>query len=237
MSKNAIFSLLHARHADFLARFAMPVVFGAGAVVRGPQAQSSDVIFPETGLIAVLTPLEDGQVIEVGMVGQSGASVSNSLFSVNAVDDAEIAVTDVAGWSIKPADLATILDMDAKARFAFSRNGEFLLRQSRQLAACHAWHPLDQRLATWLLRASEIGQTRAFQLTQKKIANFLGVSHASLSTAAFKLLRLGAVDYTKGRLRILDSTTLAARACSCQRVLHENQRSLLRLHDFDGQPI
>ena len=234
MYRNAIFSMLHARHADLLARFATPVVFGAGAVLRGPQAQSSKVIFPETGLVAVLTLLEDKQIIEVGLVGHSGASISNSLFSVNTIDDAEIAVTDVAGWSMNATDIAAILDKDTNARLAFSRNAEFLLRQSRQLAACHAWHTLDQRLATWLLRASEMGQTRAFHLTQKKIANFLGVSHARLSTAAFKLLSLGAVDYMKGRLEILDSTVLAARACSCQRILHENHRCLLHLHGFDG---
>ena len=234
MYKNPLFSLLHARHADFLARAASPVVFGTGAVLRGPQASSSNVVFPETGLIAVLTPLEDGEVIEVGMIGPSGASVSTSLLSMNTFDDAEIAVADVAGWSMNATDLAAILDEDPKSRLAFSRNGEFLLRQSRQLAACHAWHPLDQRLATWFLRASEIGQTRAFHVTQKKIANFLGVSHASLSTAAYKLLRLGAVDYMKGRLQILDSAALEARACSCHRVLHENRRRLLHLHDPDG---
>ena len=233
MYKNALFSLLHTHHADFLARFAKPAVFGAGTVLRGPQAPSSNVVFPETGLVAVLTPLEDAQVIEVGMVGPSGASVSTNLLDIDAVDDAEIAIVDVSGWSISAADLTAILDEDPRVRAAVSRNGEFMLRQSRQLAACHAWHPLDQRLATWLLRASEIGQRKAFHLTQKKIANFLGVSHASLSTAAYKLLRLGAIDYMKGRLQIVDSTVLEARACSCQRVLHENHHCLLHLLSAD----
>jgi CRP-like cAMP-binding protein len=233
MYNNALFSLLHARHADFLARFATPAVFGAGAVLRGPQAPSSNVVFPEAGLVAVLTPLEDAQVIEVGMIGPSGASVSTSLFNVNALDDAEIAIVNVSGWSMSAADLATILDEDPKVRLAFSRNAEFMLRQSRQLAACHAWHPLDQRLATWLLRASEMGQTKTFHLTQKKIANFLGVSHASLSTAAYKLLRRGAVDYMKGHLQIVDSTVLEDRACSCRRVLHENHHRLLQLLNTD----
>ena len=232
MYKNPLLLLLHDRHADFLARSAKPVVFGAGAVIRGPQTPSSNVIFPETGLVAILTTLEH-EVIEVGMVGASGASVPTSLFDTDAVDEAEIAVIDVSGWSMSPADLAAILDEDPRARAAFSRNGEYMLRQARQLAACHAWHPLDQRLATWLLRASEIGRTQAFHLTQKRIANFLGVSHASLSTAAYKLLRSGTLDYMKGRLQIVDSAGLEARACSCHRVLHENHHCLLQLLKAD----
>jgi CRP-like cAMP-binding protein len=226
MYNNSIFSLLHARQADFLASHVTPSFFGAGAVLRGPQAHQSNVIFPETGLIAILAPLEDGRVIEVGLHGQFGASVPNDLIGVADTEDAEIAVTDVTAWSMKPTDVATLIEQDSEIRSAFLKNGHFLMRQSRQLAACKAWHPLNQRLPSWLLRASELSQANAFQITQEQISLFLGVSRTSLSVAASKLLAEGIIDYMRGRLQILDTAGLAARACECHQVLQDNRRRI-----------
>jgi DNA-binding FadR family transcriptional regulator len=58
-----------------------------------------------------------------------------------------------------------------------------------------------------------------FLLTQEFLGQMLGVTRASVNEVARQLQAAGAIDYTRGRVTILDRGQLESRACECYRVV------------------
>ena len=52
-------------------------------------------------------------------------------------------------------------------------------------------------------------------MTQELIANMLGASREGATEAALKLQKLGLIQYTHGRITVLDRPGLEHRVCEC----------------------
>jgi CRP-like cAMP-binding protein len=109
------------------------------------------------------------------------------------------------------------------------------LLQAAQSAGCNAKHDLDQRLARWLLLCADRAHSNEFALSQEFIADMLGSSRPTVSTAAGLLKESGLIRYSRGVIRILDAAGLEAKACECYRVIRDH---LDNYTEFDsGQPL
>jgi Mn-dependent DtxR family transcriptional regulator len=56
-------------------------------------------------------------------------------------------------------------------------------------------------------------------MTQELIANMLGVRREGVTEAAGKLQEAGLIQYTRGRIKVLDRAALEARSCECYQVV------------------
>ena len=56
-------------------------------------------------------------------------------------------------------------------------------------------------------------------MTQERIANLLGVRREGVTEAAGKLQEANLIEYSRGRIRVLDRGALEARACECYAVV------------------
>jgi CRP-like cAMP-binding protein len=61
--------------------------------------------------------------------------------------------------------------------------------------------------------------TNFIALTQEFLADMLGASRPTVTLAAGILQRTGAIQYTRGKLTILDRQRLEESACECYRVI------------------
>jgi CRP-like cAMP-binding protein len=95
-------------------------------------------------------------------------------------------------------------------RYSHSR-----LTQIAQGAACNRFHPIDARLARWLLMTRDRMGTDEFQLTQEFLSNMLGVRREGVNKAAGALQEHNLISYSRGRLLIEDRVGLNAIACHC----------------------
>jgi CRP-like cAMP-binding protein len=96
------------------------------------------------------------------------------------------------------------------------------LAQVAQRSACANRHLLSARLAAWLLLVQERAGSDELALTQEQIANRLGARRAGVTQIACGLQARGLIRYGRGLIRILDRPGLAAAACECYGVLHDN---------------
>jgi len=90
--------------------------------------------------------------------------------------------------------------------------------QAAQTAACNRLHNLEQRLARWLLMTQDrVGPE--FAMTQEYLAQMLGTGRPSLSLTASQMQRVGAIQYTRGLMRVLDRAELEKLSCECYSVV------------------
>ena len=134
--------------------------------------------FCNTGMISILTVFSDGKSIEAGLIGKEGF----------------VGIPLVAGFRSSATRAvvqveATALRIDAEALSGFLRQCQFLERQlqqcsqmmgmeATQIAACNRLHPVEQRLARWLLMCSDRLGTKSLPLTQELLALMLGTQRA-----------------------------------------------------------
>jgi DNA-binding FadR family transcriptional regulator len=66
-----------------------------------------------------------------------------------------------------------------------------------------------------------------FLLTQEFLGQMLGVTRASVNEVARELQEDGAIDYTRGRITMLNRPMLEARTCECYGVIRSEFDRLL----------
>jgi CRP-like cAMP-binding protein len=99
--------------------------------------------------------------------------------------------------------------------------------QIAQTAACNKAHPIDGRLARWLLMTSDRASGRELELTHEFMAVMLGTRRAGVSEAAGKLQDTGLIRYRRGRVTVLDRQGLEAATCECYAIVKKEYDRLL----------
>jgi CRP-like cAMP-binding protein len=188
------------------------------------EAPVAQVYFPMSGLVSLVSVMEDGQEIETALVGRDGAvGAFVGLGRWNAFARATVQI---------PATCAVITESYFRA--AVSRNEpirdlmlrfrETLFGQVQQTAACNALHPLEARLARWLLQALDLTDHRELPLTQEGLAKMLGVRRTSVTLAANSFQADGLIRYRRGHIVVLNRVGLEHVACECYRAIRRRAR-------------
>jgi hypothetical protein len=99
-----------------------------------------------------------------------------------------------------------------------------------QTAVCNRHHSVDQQLCRWLLLSLDRLASSELTMTQKLIANMLGVRRVGVTRAAGKLQELGVITYQRGRIAVLDRPALERLCCECYAVVKKETDRLLPLH-------
>jgi CRP-like cAMP-binding protein len=99
------------------------------------------------------------------------------------------------------------------------RYTQALITQMAQTAVCNRHHSLDQQLCRWLLLSLDRLPSNELVMTQELIANMLGVRRETVTEAAGKLQDAGVIQYSRGRITVLDRPALEARTCECYAVV------------------
>jgi CRP-like cAMP-binding protein len=193
-----------------------------------PDQPVAETYFVTEGIVSIVATLGDGAFVEAGIVGREGFAGMPALL----------------GGSSGPHDVymqigGGALRMKASAFQAELRHGgafqEVLLRyaqcfltQVSQTAACNARHPLEVRLARWLLMAHDRVGTDDMLLTHEFLAIMLGVQRPGVSIAAGALRKSGLIEYSHGRISIVDRRRLEDASCECYRVVAEEFARLIK---------
>jgi Mn-dependent DtxR family transcriptional regulator len=107
------------------------------------------------------------------------------------------------------------------------RYTQALITQMAQTAVCNRHHSLDQRLCRWLLLSMDRLQGDQLVMTQKLIADMLGVRRQGVTEGALKLQEAGLIRYKRGRVVLLDRKGLERRTCECYAVVKKEYDRLL----------
>jgi len=189
-------------------------------------AQVEQVVFPHSGLVALTMPLRSGGggailVGREGFVGGLGAAAT-----APAMCDAEVYIGGRAA-RISASAFRYVFDQSATVRRLAGRHGATLMVQAHQTALCNAAHPVEARIARWLLEVLDRSGGFDVPLTQSTLALMLGVQRTTVNLAAGRLEAAGVINCRRGYMQILRREQLERHSCECYR----NVKSyVLRLH-------
>lgn len=201
----------------------IPLVFGE--VLFEPNVLVSDVYFPNSGIVSLLAGANERSPLEVGMVGKEGMVGVGVFLGVNTSVNRAVVQGSGSAMKMKGASLRRHCDKGGALFRFLQRYSYSVLTQITQSAVCNQFHPLDARLARWLLMTHDRMGDDEFRLTQDFVSNMLGVRREGVSIAAGNLQKLNLIRYSRGRLKILDRAGLEATSCGCHEILN-NERNV-----------
>ena len=180
-----------------------------------PGEPISHVYFPLDSFISLVTVLDDGARLEVGMVGSEGMLGTSLVLGVDI--SPQHALVQGAGTALRMSKAAFLsqCSQSGALRQAVYRYIYVLMSQLAQTAACSHYHLIEVRLARWLLLTRDRARSNRFRLTHEFLAFMLGVRRVGITEAASALQRRGLIDYRRGWIAILDGTGLEKASCRC----------------------
>ena len=198
-----------------------------GEALYEPGSRMRHVFFPTTAIVSLLYVMEDGASAEIAIVGNEGI-VGVSLFMGGETTPSR-AVVQSAGhaYRLKGQTLKEEFYRAGPMQRLLLRYTQALLTQMAQTAVCNRHHSLDQQLCRWLLLSLDRLRSNELIMTQELIANMLGVRREGVTEAAGNLQRAGLIEYSRGRITVLDRPGLEARSCECYGVVRKEFERLL----------
>lgn len=185
---------------------------------------TSYVYFPTSGIVSVLTVMENGMMIEFATVGREGTTAVPIFLGV--ADSNMALVSQVPGEALRMSgeDFIAATERIPNLARVIKRYSGLMLALVAQSAACNRAHHVDARCARWLLMTHDQVGSETFPITQEFLAQMLGVSRPSVALAAATLQRDGLISYQRGRLTILKRNGLEKAACECYAVISQRFR-------------
>jgi CRP-like cAMP-binding protein len=189
------------------------------------------VYFPLTGVLSLVSQMGDGRGIEVATIGNEGMA-GLPVFLQAAMTSAHMAFSQIPGDALRmPAERFGELASRSEnggLRTTMNRYTQALMSMIARAVACNALHSVQQRACRWLLTTHDRVSTDEFLLTQEFLGQMLGVTRASVNEVARTLQGAGAVNYSRGRITILNRAALEDRSCECYAVIRSEFDRLLR---------
>jgi len=200
-----------------------PVKLEYGQVLYEPTGLIRHVYFPIDCLVSLLTAVDNGRVLEVGMVGNEGMVGMPMVLGIG--ESAVRALVQGGGTAMRmPASrFRTEFNKNILLQRALFRYTHLLMAQVSQTAACNRFHEAEGRLARWLLMTADRLHTDEFLLTHEFLAHMLGVRRVGVTKAAEGLRRKKLIVYSRGHIIILDRKNLEKTACVCYRIVKNLQ--------------
>ena len=198
-----------------------------GAVVYESGSRLEYVYFPTTSIVSLLYVMADGASAEIAVVGNEGL-VGVALFMGGETTPSR-AIVQSAGsaYRLSGHSMKEEFIRGGAMQHLLLRYTQALLTQMAQTAVCNRHHSVDQQLCRWLLLSLDRLPSNKLTMTQELIANMLGVRREGVTEAAGKLQSAGLIQYSRGRITVVDRPGLEARACECYDVVKRESDRLL----------
>ncbi len=171
--------------------------------------------FVDSGLVSVLSMMEGGKSVEVGISGKEGCTALP--MAVGLKTSAARIVVQIAGTAFRVASpgLTKILRQCPILERRMQQYGQIMAMQGAQVAACNRLHEVDERLARWLLMSQDRIDSDVVSLTHEFLAHMLGTRRSSVTVAAGLLQKAGLITYNRGAVKIEHRDRLEDAACEC----------------------
>jgi CRP-like cAMP-binding protein len=187
------------------------------------------VYFPHGGMISLMFEMSNGETAATAVLGcEDAVGMLSALGPAHSPVTAVVRVATTA--SQLPASRFHIaFRQSAAIRHMVQTHAMALLAQLQQVAACNALHPVDARLARWLLYIRDGIDSNTIPLTHETLAQLLGVRRTTVTLALNKLRKLGAVRLNRRGQIEIERANLENITCECYEAMrHVVDRDILK---------
>ncbi len=206
---------------ELLSSHLSPIDLPLNLTLRESGRAPNYAYFLEDGICSIVTTMESGMSVEVGMIGRDGFVGIPSILRAGHSPNRAFMQIAGHGFRVKAQTLTELSDASAPLRLCLLRSVYSMLVQTAQASACNRVHDLPERLARWLLACRDRIQTDQIPITQELLAVLLGTRRSSVTVAAGTLQKAGLITYRRGHVVIRDHTGLKDAACECYRILRD----------------
>lgn len=203
-----------------------PIHLPFGRILYNLNAPIDYVYFHNTGMSSLISYTQEGGNIEVGMVGYEGVTGLQAFLGTGIAD--HHAVMQLADDGLRmPADqFKQACSQLLSLQTVMLRYTQSMMMQFTQSVVCSRFHSIEQRLCRWLLTSQDAVRSDDIRLTQEFLAAMLGVNRPGVTIAARLIQNTGMIEYSRGRIKILDRQGLKASSCECYATIAEAFRWL-----------
>jgi CRP-like cAMP-binding protein len=180
--------------------------------------ESSDhIFFPHTGaLVSIIRSTEGGSMVEVGVIGGEGIFNVHTLLTPSPPTGNESLVQGEGRFSrVKASRIKELFRSNESFRELVLEYTSIFLDQVTQNAVCNRLHPIEQRLAKWVLIVRERVGSDDLQMTHDFLSHMLGVHRPGVSIAVNALALDNVIDSRRNHIIVRDVEGLKTRACEC----------------------
>ena len=203
----------------------MPMPLGQAVYESG--GLQGYVYFPTDSIVSLLYVLENGASTEIAVTGNEGV-VGISLFMGGETTPSRAVVQSAGqGYRVRASILKKQFESRGELQHLLLKFTQALITQMTQTAVCNRHHAVDQQLCRWLLLMLDRLPSNQLNMTQELIANMLGVRREGVTEAAGRLQAKGLIEYSRGRIRVLDRPRLERSVCECYAVVKREYDRLL----------
>ena len=198
-----------------------------GQVLYESGSTLGHVYFPTTAMVSLLYVMQNGAAAEIAVVGREGI-VGVALFMGGESTPSRAVVQSAGhGFRLKAKAVKQEFEASPAVMHLLLRYTQALITQMAQTAVCNRHHSLDEQLCRWLLLSLDRLSGSELRMTQELIANMLGVRREGVTEAALKLQKAGLIQYSRGRILVLDRAGLERRSCESYAVVKKEYDRLL----------
>lgn len=226
-TKNLILAALpaeeYARLFTYLEFTSMPL----GQIIHEPGCPITHAYFPTTSIVAPLYGVENGASVQLSIIGNEGLTGISPLFGGGSTPAGVVVHSAGDGYRVKVSVLKNEFDLRGKLQHLVLRFTQALITQTAQNAVCNRHHNIEQQLCRFLLMSLDRLAGDELQMTHEQIAIMLGVRRESVTQAALKLQTIGAIQYSRGHIKVTDREELENSVCECYTVVNDEYDRLL----------
>jgi CRP-like cAMP-binding protein len=188
-----------------------------------------EVYFPVDAVVSILTRMDDGASVEIATIGNEGLVGVSVAWGAETMNPKEFATVQVPGSIVTMSREAFREEVKRQGPLAslVERYTQAFFTQVSQQVACNGLHSVEQRCARWLLLTQDRAGTDEFPMTHEFLSQMLGVRRATVTVTAGILQKAGFVQFSRGRVAIVDREGLENATCECYAVTREVYDRLL----------
>jgi CRP-like cAMP-binding protein len=211
------------RWAPNLVRVPMPL----GRVLSESRGNRPFVYFPTTAIASLLYVMEDGASAAIAIIGNEGMVGISLLMGGDSPSSRTIVQSAGAGYRMDAEYFKREFNRSSMVLHLSLRYTQALITQMAQTAACNRHHSLDHQLCRWLLLSLDRLHVNKLEMTQRLIANMLGVRREGVAQAAQKLQDAGWIHYSRGHITVVNREELEKHSCECYEAVKQEYDRLL----------
>jgi CRP-like cAMP-binding protein len=220
-SRNSLLSALPEAEYQRLIPHLQSVSISKGEVLHASDEPAEYVYFLEEGVASISVSTDTGQKLQLSIVGSESVVGERAIFKHGVFIIKCAMLTEGDGYRMPAAVFHKEFDRGGVLRDLVLGRMEARITETAQTALCNQMHPIEQRLSRWLLTFADRLHSEELPTTQELIAEMLGVTRSEISRAASELRELDLIDYSRGRLTVINRAGLKDKACECYLVIKQ----------------
>ncbi|MEC5161480.1 MULTISPECIES: Crp/Fnr family transcriptional regulator [unclassified Janthinobacterium] len=172
--------------------------------------------FPTNAIVSLMYVMEDGASTEIAVVGREGV-VGVALFEAERATCSAVVQIAGYGYRLHTSFLREVFYEGGALAQLLMRYNSALFAQLAQNVVGGRHCTIEQKLCRWLLDRLDRSLSPDIKVTQDSMANMLGVRRESITATACKLQDEGLIEYSRGKVTVLDREGLELSAGTCYR--------------------